>query len=1040
MKRLSLNDMLYELSSKLEMKKDAITSSVTEFFNEKKQYVIFLSATNGSSRARVVHGRSTSFEKSWQQATQRLKKTLLMNRISPIWVKADLVTTIETKPFSHLINELAYTRKNYFRKGISFDALFRNAFLEEEVNANVFFHNWGDEHVELSVINVNNYLHQYKDTKFRVNPSQLKDVHLFNTESVFHDGAQIHEQFSHELSKGSRIVGELNAEVMTETVDKASQFLITRLKEDGQFRYANFPAFNKESSLYNIIHHANAVYALTEAYALTKHPDLLYTIERALTYIIENAVIKREINGSDCAFVIDENEKDNEREIKLGALAFTLLALINYTKVTENEQFLPYIVPLANGIQHFQQRDGSFVHVLHEDTTVKEPFRIVFYEGQAVLSLIRLHELTENRQWLMIAGRSLNYFVKQNYARHGDPWLNMAINEMARIRPNKNFIELNFRATKRQLDQAFSIETSSAPLLQLLLSTYELTKYIKEKQLHDELLQLVDEKKLLHAIYHRVHHQLNGYLWPEMAMYFQEPNQIVNSFYVRHDSYRIGIDDVANELSSLSFYVHTLHNAENTQFWQQLTDRAEEIREEATYVTLAERYEKGERWAQAIVYLAPLFTEEQTWMDGTYAVFAKALRMNGNFDEAQQILGKANKLYPKSERVLLELLRLFIDKNEWGAVQVVAGDLLQIDDKEANYYIELGRASAELKDRQRAEAAFKIGLIHKHNMSTEQLIDTIQKRLTDEPKKWTSTYTFKGGRNNLGVIVHESKNEKLFTKIARHDINAQREKEFYEKIVSQYKQLQEFVPAFKDAYSIDDVQYVTTKMIEAMKKSITVEEVIQISKQISSVTYNDINETYPNPNYQIVLKRFVGDAVMQYFTKIHEHQQNEQLFIAMETFMREYDYPEQLFNVMLTLKSIILNNQLYTYIKPEEHYSLLHGDFDVTNILVNQSDEAIQVLDWGQVKIGPHFMDMANFLTSIAIPFADIKEKYLIMEDGGEWSLIEQIFFIYGLLLLDMIRINIDNPQETMNIRIMPALKHLKQSVEQFNRLQMKDK
>src|SRR5699024_10169900 len=135
--------------------------------------------------------------------------------------------------------------KNYFRKGISFDALFRNAFLEEEVNANVFFHNWGDEHVELSVINVNNYLHQYKDTKFRVNPSQLKDVHLFNTESVFHDGAQIHEQFSHELSKGSRIVGELNAEVMTETVDKASQFLITRLKEDGQFRYANFPAFNK---------------------------------------------------------------------------------------------------------------------------------------------------------------------------------------------------------------------------------------------------------------------------------------------------------------------------------------------------------------------------------------------------------------------------------------------------------------------------------------------------------------------------------------------------------------------------------------------------------------------------------------------------------------------------------------------------------------------------------------------------------------------------------------------------------------------------
>src|SRR5699024_3156797 len=161
---------------------------------------------------------------------------LLMNKINPTWIKADLVTAVETVPFTALMNELAITRKNYFRKGISFDSSFRNAFLEEEINANMFFHNWEKNHVEFSIVNMNNYLQQYKDTKFRVQAGQLKDIHLFETVSFFHDGEQVSEQYNDELSRGSRVLDTLDDQTIYRIVDRALQFLTNRLQADGQFK------------------------------------------------------------------------------------------------------------------------------------------------------------------------------------------------------------------------------------------------------------------------------------------------------------------------------------------------------------------------------------------------------------------------------------------------------------------------------------------------------------------------------------------------------------------------------------------------------------------------------------------------------------------------------------------------------------------------------------------------------------------------------------------------------------------------------------
>ena len=48
---------------------------------------------------------------------------------------------------------------------------------------------------------------------------------------------------------------------------------------------------------------------------------------------------------------------------------------------------------------------------------------------------------------------------------------------------------------------------------------------------------------------------LNGYAYPEYVMYFKYPEQALGAFFVRHDGYRIRIDDIQHFCGAYySFY------------------------------------------------------------------------------------------------------------------------------------------------------------------------------------------------------------------------------------------------------------------------------------------------------------------------------------------------------------------------------------------------------------------------------------------------------------------------------------------------------
>ncbi|WP_336961455.1 CapA family protein [Sphingobium aquiterrae] len=519
-----------------------------------RAHILFFSISDGQGRASVVTVQGASLSEAWRRGGERVRHLARNRQMDVRWLRVDHVDAMEATTWGMLRELLARTKRNYFRLGIALDAECRHGFLETEINANAML--YGGPKIDHCIVNEKN-VRRYARLRHGLGQVDLADdapVWLFSSRGLFvADGeAQVHRLHGPGPDAGRRAIAEMRADDVHRLIDDSSRYLGRQIGANGRFHYGWHPCFGRAIDAYNGLRHASSLYALIEAWDVTGDPQVKAAIDRGLTYLTQSLIVRTALaSGVRAAFLVDERD-----EIKLGGNAVCLLALVKYTELTGDRQYLPLLEELATGILSMQDEEsGAFVHVLHHPSlAVKDAFRIIYYDGEAAFGLMRLFDLTGDPRWIAAVERAFGHFIRQKHWNAHDHWLSYCVNELTRHRPERAYFEFGIRNFATYLDFVIERITTFPTLLELMMAAEQMIGRLQDHPDRDALLAGVDLDKFHHALHKRAHHMLNGHFWPELAMYFEKPGDILGSFFIRHHGFRVRIDDVEHYLSGYVAY------------------------------------------------------------------------------------------------------------------------------------------------------------------------------------------------------------------------------------------------------------------------------------------------------------------------------------------------------------------------------------------------------------------------------------------------------------------------------------------------------
>lgn len=522
------------------------------------RYTLFLSFSDGRRRAAVVHGSGEDFDSLWAELSAACQRIAARRNTEVRWLRADWVTRAKPLTWKTLKDSLKAFKRNYFRYGLALDANFQQAFLEGELNGNAMLYAGGQvNHAQLNEKNFTLYAGQ-RFAGLLPDFADAAPVYVLTTEGAFCE-LDMAPLALHGIGRdaGRRIV-DCDVDTVRSLIERGGNYLTSQVGEDGRFQYGWHPCFDRPINSYNALRHASTLYAMLEAWEISREPALALAVEKGLGYLC-SLLIKRVAlpTGERVAFLVDVGN-----EIKLGGNAVCLLALVKYSELFGDDRHLALLEELALGIRYMQNPDtGEFVHVLNYPALdTKAAFRIIYYDGEAAFGLMRLYRLTGDERWLALVEKAFDSFIAREHWKAHDHWLGYCVNELTLYRPEERYFRFGIRNVAGHLDFVSKRITTFPTLLELMMAAQRMLERIAQSPEHRHLLSEIDLDKFEQALHFRAAYLMNGHFWPEYAMYFRNPGRILGSFFIRHQAFRVRIDDVEHYLSGYAAYFHHLQS------------------------------------------------------------------------------------------------------------------------------------------------------------------------------------------------------------------------------------------------------------------------------------------------------------------------------------------------------------------------------------------------------------------------------------------------------------------------------------------------
>ena len=184
----------------------------------------------------------------------------------------------------------------------------------------------------------------------------------------------------------------------------------------------------------------------------------------------------------------------------------------------------------------------------------------MYYDGEATFGLCQLYELTGDAKWLEAATLAVEHFIAGDYWQYKDHWVAYSMNAITKHVNDPRYYDFALEYAQRNLEEIRERDTTYHTYQELLMATFELYDRMITEEISTEYLAQFDEDAFLDTIYTRANRMLNGYFYPEYAMYMENPQKVLGTFMVRHDGYRIRIDDVQHNIGGYFKYYENYDN------------------------------------------------------------------------------------------------------------------------------------------------------------------------------------------------------------------------------------------------------------------------------------------------------------------------------------------------------------------------------------------------------------------------------------------------------------------------------------------------